>query len=100
VPARWPDDGETALFVASQNGDVGAVRLLLSAGAHADDANTNNTTMLMVAAHSGKTEVVRLLLKSILLGRKSLNATHFSYVARIYISTMCYEHCPLQMLIL
>ena len=64
VDVNMPDhDGDTALFMVSQNGDIEIVRLLLEAGA---DPNIHKTppiqTPLMAASAQGHIEIVRMLL--------------------------------------
>jgi ankyrin repeat protein len=56
------DNGETPLYVASQNGHVEVVRLLIDAGALISQANNNGVTPLSVASAIGHVEVVRLLI--------------------------------------
>jgi ankyrin repeat protein len=67
VPAQDPRTGElgraTPLAAAAAAGCVGAVRLLLSAGANLElAAGDDGDTPLMHAARYGRPEVLRLLL--------------------------------------
>ena len=55
---------ETALMLASTNGHLEVVRLLLQSGAYKDLAMTHAETALMLASTNGHLEVVRLLLES------------------------------------
>ena len=64
VDVNIPDhDGDTALLMISQNGNIEIVRLLLEAGA---DPNIHKTppiqTPLMAASAQGHIEIVRMLL--------------------------------------
>jgi predicted LPLAT superfamily acyltransferase len=52
----------TPLFIASQEGHVGVVRLLLDKGARMDKPNKNGTTPLFIASQGGYVDIVRLLL--------------------------------------
>ena len=54
--------GSTALMVAAQNGSAESARLLLSAGANANDAAADGKSALVMAAFSGHTEVASMLL--------------------------------------
>jgi ankyrin repeat protein len=54
--------GSTALMMAAQTGSRESVRLLLAAGANADDAGADGKSALVMAAFSGHTAVANLLL--------------------------------------
>ncbi|KAK0702109.1 ankyrin repeat-containing domain protein [Lasiosphaeria miniovina] len=54
--------GMTPLYMAAARGDLGAVRLLLRAGADPDVATTSGYTPLHVACRSGHHDLARLLL--------------------------------------
>jgi ankyrin repeat protein len=54
--------GSTALIFAAQNGSVDAARLLLGAGANANDTAADGKSALVMAAFSGHTNVALLLL--------------------------------------
>jgi uncharacterized protein len=56
--------GATPLLFAARNGDVDSVRLLLKAGADANDAQPDGVSALLLAAHSGQGRVAALLLDS------------------------------------
>ena len=56
--------GSTPLLFAARAGDVESARLLLAAGADANDATPDGASALVVAAHSGHTGVAALLLES------------------------------------
>jgi len=56
--------GSTALILAAQGGGVESARLLLAAGANANDVGGDGKSALVMAAFSGQTEVARLLLAS------------------------------------
>ena len=56
-------NGATPLYVASQEGKVEVVEVLLKEGADKDKATTNGWTPLYIASQRGKVEVVELLLK-------------------------------------
>ena len=58
------NDGETALFVAFQNGHLEFVQLLLWCGAGKALAKDDGARALIVASQNGHLEVVRLLLES------------------------------------
>ena len=48
--------------MASQNGHVEVVRVLIDAGALINQANTNGATPLLMASQDGHVDVVRLLI--------------------------------------
>ena len=54
--------GNTALLFAAQSGDVDSARLLLTAGAKANDATADGNSALVLAAFNGNGAVARLLL--------------------------------------
>lgn len=56
--------GTTALFIASQNGHVEIVRVLLDGGADTEIATSNAVTPLLVASSNGHAQVVKVLLKA------------------------------------
>ena len=65
MPTDLPDDnGLTALTMASGQGLVAVVRVLLEAGVDKDLAAKNGFTALMFACGSSQAEVVRLLLEA------------------------------------
>ena len=55
-------DGETALFIASQNGHEGIVQTLLDKGADANRQSKNGVTALFTASHNGHYKIVQALL--------------------------------------
>lgn len=55
--------GFTPLLFAARVGDVESARLLLKAGADANDAQPDHTSALVLAAHSGNGEVAALFLE-------------------------------------
>lgn len=57
-----PRGGSTALLFAARAGDVESARLLIAAGANANDTLPDGTSALVVAAHSGHGRVAALLL--------------------------------------
>jgi ankyrin repeat protein len=57
-----PHGGDTALMFAARVGDLASVTLLLAAGANVNDADAWGVSATVLAAHSGFTEVVELLL--------------------------------------
>lgn len=56
--------GSTPLLFAARAGEVASARLLLRAGANANDLLADGTSALTVAAHSDQLAMVRLLLES------------------------------------
>jgi len=63
LTAGAPVDGKTSLYIAARNGDEGAVRALVAAGAEGlNTANANGWTPLHVAARWGRDAVVKALL--------------------------------------
>jgi ankyrin repeat protein len=56
--------GWTPLHYASTNGHLAVISMLLENHAYIDAASPNNTTPLMMAAHYGTPEAVKLLLES------------------------------------
>ena len=69
----WNNEGETAIILASQNGHIEIVKMLLKAGAHVnveedEDAmdveilNLDHHSALMMASYEGHTEIVKILL--------------------------------------
>jgi len=59
-----PHGGETALMFAARIGDLASAKLLLAAGANANDADAWGVSAMVLAAHSGFTELVEFLLDS------------------------------------
>ena len=61
-----PEDrgGYTPLLFAARHGDVESARLLLDAGADANETAPTGTSALVVAAHGGHTALARFLLES------------------------------------
>ena len=57
-----PHGGETALMFAARVGDLASATLLLAAGAKINDADAWGVSATTLAAHSGFTEIVELLL--------------------------------------
>jgi ankyrin len=55
--------GSTALLFTARMGDVDSARVLLNAGANANDTLPDGTSALVLAAHSGRTAVAELLLE-------------------------------------
>jgi ankyrin len=53
----------TALLFAARSGDAESARLLLQAGANANDAAPDGNTALVIAAHSNQTAVAEVLLE-------------------------------------
>ena len=71
-------DGETPLFVASQNGDVNLLKVLIEAGANVNPVAKDGWTALMMAARDGHYESAELLLKAganLYLGRDMFGRT-------------------------
>jgi ankyrin len=58
-----PHGGETALMFAARSGDLQSAKLLLAAGANANDADAWGVSAVTLAAHSGFADVVDLLLE-------------------------------------
>lgn len=56
-----PEEGICALHLASTEGDLGMVHLLLSKKAHCDIRDKKGRTAMMLAAERGHTNVVKLL---------------------------------------
>lgn len=59
-----PHGGDTALMFAARVGDLASAKLLIAAGANVNDADAWGVTAITLAAHSGFTELVELLLGS------------------------------------
>jgi uncharacterized protein len=59
-----PHGGETALMFAARVGDRASAKLLLAAGANVNDADAWGVSAMVLAAHSGFTELVEFLLDS------------------------------------
>jgi len=57
-----PFGGETALMFAARVGDLASAKVLLAAGANVNDADAWGVSAMVLAAHSGFTEMVELLL--------------------------------------
>jgi uncharacterized protein len=57
-----PHGGDTALMFAARVGDLASARLLLAAGANVNDADAWGVSAMVLAAHSGFTEMVEFLL--------------------------------------
>lgn len=55
--------GSTPLLFAARTGDAESVRLLLAAGADANDSMPDGTSALVLAAHSGRESVAAVLLE-------------------------------------
>jgi ankyrin repeat protein len=74
--------GWTALHYAATNGHVAVLTLLLDKHAYIDAASPNGTTPLMMAAHYGTPEAVKLLLEAgadpMLKNAQSLRALEFA----------------------
>ncbi len=59
----FSEQGETALYIAAQRGDVETIRILLQAGADCEIRDENNEwTPLMEAARSGEVEIITTLI--------------------------------------
>src|SRR5919201_4225820 len=54
--------GYTPLLIASRNGDAAMIDALLAGGADPNNATTNGTTALMLAAAAGRNDAVKRLL--------------------------------------
>ena len=57
-----PHGGETALMFAARIGDLASANLLLASGANVNDADAWGVSAMVLAAHSGFTELVEFLL--------------------------------------
>jgi ankyrin repeat protein len=57
-----PFGGDTALLFAARVGDLESAKLLLAAGANVNDADAWGVSAMVLAAHSGFTEMVEFLL--------------------------------------
>ena len=57
-----PSGGDTALMFAARVGDLDSAQLLVAAGANVNDADAWGVSATMLAAHSGFTRLVELLL--------------------------------------
>jgi ankyrin len=57
-----PHGGDTALMFAARVGDLSSARLLVAAGANVNDADAWGVSAMVLAAHSGYTELVEFLL--------------------------------------
>jgi len=57
-----PHGGETALLFAARSGDLDSAKLLIAAGSHVNDTDAWGVSATVLAAHSGFTEMVELLL--------------------------------------
>ena len=57
-----PHGGDTALMFAARVGDLASAKLLLGAGANVNDADAWGVSAMVLAAHSGFTEMVEFLL--------------------------------------
>ena len=63
TPISEVDEGSsTPLLFAARSGDLESARLLLAAGANANDAAADGNTALIIAAHSGHGSLAALLL--------------------------------------
>ena len=58
-----PAGGETALMFAARVGDLASAKLLVTAGANANDADAWGVSAVTLAAHSGIRELVEFLLE-------------------------------------
>jgi ankyrin repeat protein len=58
-----PHGGETALMFAARLGDLPSLKLLVAAGAKVNDADAWGVSAVVLAAHSGFTEMVEFLLE-------------------------------------
>ena len=61
--AEVESGGFSALIFSARSGDVESARLLLAAGAKANDAGADRTSALVLAAHSGHGSLAALLLE-------------------------------------
>jgi ankyrin repeat protein len=59
-----PHGGETALMFAARVGDLASAKLLLASGANVNDADAWGVSAMVLAAHSGFTELVEFLLNN------------------------------------
>ena len=57
-----PHGGDTAIMFAARVGDIESARLLLAAGANVNDADAWGVSAVVLAAHSGFTDLVEILL--------------------------------------
>jgi ankyrin repeat protein len=57
-----PHGGDTALMFAARVGDLASAKLLLTSGANVNDADAWGVSAMVLAAHSGFTEMVEFLL--------------------------------------
>jgi ankyrin repeat protein len=57
-----PHGGDTALMFAARVGDLASAKLLLASGANVNDADAWGVSAMVLAAHSGFTEMVEFLL--------------------------------------
>jgi len=57
-----PHGGDTALMFAARVGDLASAKLLVAAGANVNDADAWGVSAMVLAAHSGFTEMVEFLL--------------------------------------
>ena len=57
-----PFGGDTALMFAARVGDLASAKLLLAAGANVNDADAWGVSAMVLAAHSGFTDLVEFLL--------------------------------------
>jgi ankyrin repeat protein len=57
-----PHGGDTALLFAARVGDLASAQLLVAAGANVNDADAWGVSAMVLAAHSGFTEMVEFLL--------------------------------------
>ena len=58
------EDGATPLCIASQNGHLEIVKVLIAAGADVNQATKNGCTPLYVASLYGHLEVIKVLIAS------------------------------------
>ncbi|KAF0702487.1 Aste57867_7785 [Aphanomyces stellatus] len=63
ILTQWTQNGATPLWVASYNGHLKVVELLVHGGANTNATNKNGKTPLFVAAQQGKIDIVNLLIK-------------------------------------
>ena len=77
-------DGETPLFMAAQNSDVGILKALIEAGANVNPVAKDGWTALMMAARDDYYDSAELLLKagaSVYLGRDMFGRTYIDILA-------------------